>query len=200
MGIRQFFYTGSISVLLLILLAGCGTSMKPFRSNEFKREGNVKIAILPFDNLSDTQGAGKIMEDYVLVELLKHSPINIIEPGEVASVLSQERIRLATSISRETVNKIGKRLGAGLLIIGVVHEYDMQLATGAGGSGQVPAIAVSLRIIDADTGNIVWAVSAPRRGTDTETVFGIGRIQSMDSLAQKTAEEIAKAFAASIKN
>ncbi len=204
-------------VLLLILLSGCGPSMKPFVGKGLYGVGkagdqrfdyaltlgdvkNVKMAILPFDNLSKTQGAGKIMENYALVEFLKYSPIHIIDPGEVASVLSQERIRLATSISKETVSRIGKNLGVRFLMIGVVHEYDMQLATGAGGSGQIPIIAVSLRIIDTDTGDIIWAINAPRRGTDTETVFGIGRIQSTDRLAQKTAEEIAQAFANSIRN
>ncbi|RJQ52036.1 MAG: hypothetical protein C4526_08915 [Nitrospiraceae bacterium] len=199
MRIKKFFYTGVILVLLSALLSGCGSSVAPFRSKELKKEDGINMAVLPFDNLSKTQGAGKIMENYILVEFLKRSPLDIIEPGEVLSVLSQERIRLATSVPRETINKIGKRLDARLLMIGIVHEYEMQLASGPGGSGQVPVIAVSLRIVDADTGNIVWAVSAPRRGTDNETVFGIGRIQSMDRLAQKTAEEIAQAFTDSMK-
>lgn len=200
MEIKRVCYTAGILVLLLVLLSNCGGSLTPFASRELKGGGNVKMAILPLDNLSKTQGAGKIMENYVLVEFLKYSPIIIIEPGEVASVLSQERIRLATNISKETLQKIGKSLGVRLFMIGIVNEYDMQLASGAGGSGQVPIIAVSLRIIDAESGDIVWAINAPRRGTDTETVFGMGRIQSMDRLAQKTAEEIAKAFANSMRD
>lgn len=200
MKIKRVVLLAGILNLFLILLSNCAPSMKPFSNKNLSEGGNVKMAILPFDNLSKTQGAGKIMENYVLVEFLKYSQVNIIEPGEVASVLSHERIRLATSIPKETIHKIGKNLGANLFMIGIVNEYEMQLATGAGGSGQIPVIAVSLRIIDANTGDIVWAVSTPRRGNDSETVFGIGRIQSIDRLAQKTAEEIAQAFANSMRN
>lgn len=84
-------------------------------------------------------------------------------------------------------------------MVGTLHDFDMQLATGAGGSGQIPVVAVSLRILDASTGEIVWASNVARRGNDRETVFGIGRIHSLNNLAEETAAELAKAFAASLK-
>ncbi|HBO69141.1 MAG TPA: hypothetical protein DD658_02945 [Deltaproteobacteria bacterium] len=190
-------------VLALLLafsfLCGCGPSMKPFAGRTLKKGEGVKMAILPFENLSKAQGAGKSMENFVLIEFLKHAPVKIVDPGEVGAVLSKERVRLATSIPKETLIALGKGLGVDLFMMGTVHDFDMQLATGAGGSGQIPVVAVSLRILDASSGDIVWASNAARRGNDRETVFGIGRIHSLNNLAEETASEFAKAFAASLK-
>jgi len=156
------------------------------------------MAILPFDNLSSTQGAGKTIENLVLIEFLKRSTLKVIDPGEVSAILSKERIRLATSIPKETIRTLGTGLGAGLLMMGTVHQYEMLTASGAGGSGTIPTVAVTVRIIDAESGDIVWATTVTRRGNDREIVFGIGKIQSLNQLAEETAMELAQAFADSI--
>lgn len=189
----------SAGVLCMIMLSGCGPSVKPFAGRNLKGGEQVKMAILSFDNLSKTQGAGKSMENIILTEFLKSSPVRIIDPGEVAAALSEERVRLATSIPRETVQALGKKLGVDLFMVGVVHEFEMQMASGAGGAGQVPFIAITLRIIDANTGDIVWAINAARSGSDKETVFGIGKIQSLNTLADDIAKQIATAFADSLR-
>ncbi len=186
-------------VLFPIVLSGCGPSIKPFVGRNLKGGENVRMAILPFDNLSSSPGAGKSMESLVLIEFLKRSPVKIVDPGEVAAVLSKERIRIATSIPKETIRTLGAELGVGLLMMGVVHQYDMETATGAAGSGNIPVVAVTVRIIDAESGDIVWASTATRRGNDREIVFGIGKIQSLNTLAETTAAELAQAFADSFR-
>ncbi len=190
----------AIALLLFwIILPACGSSLKPFAGHELRGGEGVRMAILPFENLSKGQGAGKTMGNYILVEFLKRSSIRISDPGEVAEALSKERVRLTTSISKGTLIALGKTMNVNLFLLGTVHDYDMQMASGAGGTGQVPVVAFSLRILDASTGEIVWAGNAARRGTDRETVFGLGRIQSLDRLAEETAKEFAEAFAASLK-
>lgn len=183
----------------MVMLTGCAASLKPFASKELKAKEGVKMAVLPFDNISKTQGAGKSMENIILIEFLKTSPIKIIDPGEVSAALSEERVRLATAIPRETLQNLGKRLGVDMFLVGVVHEYEMQLASGAGGAGQVPLIAVTLRVIDAGSGDILWASNATRTGIDKESVFGIGKIQSLNALAEATAKDLATAFADSFQ-
>ena len=196
--VKQSCYATVINVIvILFLFSGCASpslTLKPFVSSDLKAG---KMAILPFDNLSETQGAGKAMENFVLVEFLEQLPLEIVEPGEVMAALSQARIRLATNIPTEVVIKLGEDLGVDLFMIGVVHEYELHRLTGAGGSGDVPVVSVSLRIIETKTGNIVWAVNASRNGNDRETIFGMGRIQSVSQMAAITAAELAQAGAAS---
>ncbi len=190
---------GITTALLLIALSGCGPSLKPFASRDLKGGEGARMAILPFDNLSATQGAGKSIESLVLIEFLKRSTVKVVDPGEVSAILSKERIRLATSIPKETIHTLGAGLGVGLLMMGTVHQYEMLTASGAGGSGNIPAVAVTLRIIDAESGDIVWASTVSRRGNDREIVFGIGKIQSLNQLAEETAMEFAQAFADSLR-
>ncbi len=188
-----------VTAVFLVLLSGCGPSLKPFVGGNLKGGEGARMAILSFDNLSSAQGAGKSMESLVLIEFLKRSPVKIVDPGEVAAVLSKERIRIATSIPKETIRTLGTELGVGLLMMGVVHQYDMETASGAAGSGNIPVVAVTVRIIDAESGDIVWASTATRRGNDREIVFGIGKIQSLNALAEATAAELAQAFADSLR-
>lgn len=190
-------YLKVVSILVvLFLMSGCGfSSPPPFASMDFKAG---KLAILPFDNLSEAPGAAKTMENFILVEFLKIPDLSIFEPGEVGEAISRQRVRLATNIPQDVVLKIGESLNADLIMIGVVHDFQMQRLTGASGSGETPVLAASVRILDARTGGIVWATSVSRNGMDSESIFGIGRIRSLNQLAADTAAEIAGACRGSL--
>lgn len=189
----------ALALFFGIMLSGCGTSIKPFVGKDFKEAEGAKMAILPLDNMSKTQGAGKSLENIMLIELLSRTSLTIVDPGEVAAALSQERVRLATSIKKESIRNLGKTLGVNFLMVGVVHEYDFQSFSGAAGSGSMPVIAVTLRVIDTNTAGIVWAGNATRRGNDRETVFGIGRVHSLNALAEQVAIEFAEALNKSLQ-
>ncbi len=191
---RSSYSTIICLIVILFLLAGCASSLTPYVSRDFEAG---KMAILPFDNLSESQGAAKTMENFVLIEFLKRSSLGIVEPGQVMAAISQARVRLATSIPKETVIQLGQDLEVDLFMIGVVHEYKMQRLTGAGGSGEIPVVSLSLRIIDSKTGNVVWAVNSNRRGNDRESVFGVGRVQSLNELAGHIAMELAQVWSSS---
>ena len=195
---RRMSTAMAAACLAATMLAGCAKpAMKPYASSDLRREETVSVALLPFDNLTEDQGAGKTLESLTLVEFLKRAEarVRIVDPGEVSAALLEERIRVATSIPRATIITLGERLGVHYLIEGVVHEFQMQRASGAG--GEVPVVSLSLRIVDATDGEIVWALSSSRRGNDRESVFGIGRVDSLEQLAQQTVEAMAEAFAKS---
>lgn len=189
--------TAAALAVACLVLGACATAVEPYAAPGLRSGERTKMAILPFENLSKAPGAAKTLEGMVLVEFLKRAPLAIVDPGEVAAALSKERIRVATSMSREALDAVATTLGADLVLVGTLHEYDMQTGTGAGGSGQIPVLALTVRVLDAHAGDIVWAANAARRGTDRETVFGIGRIHSLNTLAEETAADMAKAFAAS---
>lgn len=197
---RGWGRAGAVAAVALgaILLSACGRTIKPYAGPGLGRDDGTRMAILPFENLSKAPGAARTLEGMVLVEILKESPVAIVDPGEVADALSRERVRIATSMSREAMVAVAKALGVDLVLMGTLHDYDMQMATGVGGSAQIPVLSATLRVVDARTGEIVWAANAARRGTDRETVFGIGRVHSLDALAEETAADMARAFAASM--
>ncbi len=195
----SFKIAGALALATILVACGTNSGRHFFASPDLEGRAGAELAILPFDNLSDDQGAARSMENLVLIAFLNHSPIKIIDPGQVTSALLEERIRLATSIPKETLRRLGERLGVDFFLLGVVHEYRLQRVTGAAGSGEVPVVSLTLRMLDAASGDIVWASSAARRGNDDETVFGIGRIDSLERLAQVTVGEIAKDLSMSLR-
>jgi TolB-like protein len=190
----MFNAVGIAVALLLVVLSGCAPTLKPYVSANLTGGEGEKMAILPFDNLSATQGASKVMENLVLIEFLRSSAVKVVDPGEVSAALSKERIRLASNISKESIRALGAGLGVRFLMMGIVHQFEVQGSVGGAG-GQTPAVGLALRIVDAGTGEIVWAGTAARRGNDREIVFGIGKIHSLNALGEETAAEFARAFA-----
>lgn len=181
-----------------LLLGACAPKVKPYAAPALADKH--RMAILPFENLTKATGAAKTLEGMVLVEFLKRAPVTIVDPGEVAAALSKARVRIATSMSRDTLAAVARELGVDLVLVGTLHDYDVQTGSGAGTSGPIPVLAMTLRVVDARGGNIVWAANAARRGTDRETVFGIGRVHSLNALAEEAAASMAEAFAASLRS
>ncbi len=110
---KHILYTVFTAGLILVSLAGCSTGRiaEPYADQALKGGAGVRVAILPFDNLSDDQGAGKTMENLVLIEFLKKTSARFVDTGEVTAALLEKRIRLATSIPRETLKELGQRSG-----------------------------------------------------------------------------------------
>lgn len=187
------------AILVLLLSAGCGKAhVRPFTSKNLKGGEGLRMAIIPVDNLSKSTNTGKSLDNILLVEFLKRVPATVLDPGEVTAAISEARVRLATNIPRETIKSLGKKLEVNYFIIGIVHEFEVQAVSGPSGTVQVPVITFTMRVIDAETGDIVWATNVTRRGNDRETVFGIGRVGSVNALAEQMAEELAEAFGKAI--
>jgi TolB-like protein len=147
------------------------------------------IAILPFDNLTGAEGASRQVYDIFLVEFLHLERFTVIDPGEVERVLAQERIRFTSELSREQVEKVGRELGAYMLIQGAILEYGVRQVQGFT-VVDVPYISIMIKMIDAKTGSIQWASTYSRNGNDTEKVFGAGRITSLNRLTEVMAREM----------
>ena len=202
MGNNRRGFTGwrmAAALVIGALVAGCAPTVKPYASAKLKENSGGGMAILPLDNLSKTPNTGKSLDNVILIEFLKKVPLTFVDPGDVAAALSDVRIRLATSIPKETMQGLGKKMGVDYFLVGIVHDYEVQPLSGAGGAGQVPAISITLRVLEANSGTIVWAANYTRRGNDRESIFGMGRVQTLTSLAEETAAELAQAFAASFK-
>ncbi len=157
-----------------------------------------KVAILPFENLSNEEGAGRIAGNIFLVKALNSGVFDIADPGAVDEELGAERVRLTAHIPLETLRKIGKRLQVHYILMGSVLEDEMQILSGVGGGGQVPSVALTTRMIDVRTGRVVWADAQSKRGTDYEKIFGFGRIYSTSRLMEIVTEKMVSSLTRSL--
>ena len=169
----------TLIVLLTISVAGCATPrpVVVFQPRQEKEELS-KVAVLPFENVSETLDAGRRITSIFLTKLFNASRVNVIEEGEVERFLRANRIRKTGEIDRQTATKLCESLNIQAIVIGSVGEYTFV----NGVNGKVPVVSVSVRIVD-KTGDIILAVTHVREGDDSETVFGIGRITSAIKLS-----------------
>jgi len=173
-----------------ILLSGCGR--RPVRMTEGVSLYAVKkIAVLPFDNLSDEINAGERVTNVFVAALHKERVVQILELGEVERFLIRNRIRSTSQIDLGLLSAMGRELGVDAVLLGIVDEYGYRVMSGE----QIPVVGISLRVLDTRTGRILLAASCARSGMDSETVFTLGRIRSVSQLTEEVANATARTFA-----
>jgi hypothetical protein len=167
-----------------LALAGCAAGGPAVRAQG--SGGRATLAMLPLENLSGRAEYGERFSRLVWGTLGRTGRFDVVDPGEVDGVLVELRIRSAGSLTTEQVLKAAGRLKARwivagtLLECGTVHTPD----------GDLPSFGLALRVLDGRTGKVVWTDLRSRTGQDRETIFGWGREENLDRLAQSTANEL----------
>lgn len=129
-----------------------------------------KVAILPFK--APTELIGASVSDLFLTELMRAGRYEMVERGQMANVLSEAELSLA-GLSAAKAAEVGQMLGAEGVIIGTVDEYSTIARRGH----PYPVVGISARMIECQTGKIVWSVSLAERAQVRElTLSEQGRI------------------------
>ncbi len=169
-----------------LLLLGCASRQRmPIGSNQGMTDIR-RVAIIPFENISREPDAGKKVTNVFLARLYEMNLVEVVDLGEVDPVLMEERVRLTGQVDLATLRKIAAKLKVQGIILGHVEEYKQIRVE----NYQVPVVGVTVRMVDAGTGNIVWVSSVSRAGNDEETVFGRGRIISLTRLTQLVVDDM----------
>jgi hypothetical protein len=180
--------TVGLLALSLLAAAGCGGKPSYFRDDIAGAEPGSRVAVLPLVNLTKDVNAPDVVMNALVVELLATNRFVVIDPGVVEEVIQRERIRLTDRIPLETLQGLGAALGVDYVFVGSVNEYQMTKET----QDLIPTVSIALRMVSCSTGAILWASTHSKRGNDTETVFTLGRIETLEELTSITAREMAR--------
>jgi len=172
---------------LVWLAVACGNKPSYYRNDAASVEPGCRVAVLPLVNMTRDANAPDVVMNAIVVELLATHRFTVVDPGIVDDVIQRERIRLTDRISLETLQKIGTTLGVDYVFVGSVNEYQMMRDT----QDYVPDVAFALRMVNCNTGSIAWAATHARRGNDAESVFSLGRIESLEEMTTIAAREMA---------
>jgi curli biogenesis system outer membrane secretion channel CsgG len=174
-------------ILIIVLVAiSCGGGPSVFSQKKSSNQPYKTLALLPFDNYSGREDAGKQVSDAFLVELLKRGLFHIVEPGETERVMKEERIRSASQIDIATARLLKEKLSADYVLIGAVNEYDYL----KDGERDVPLVGFDARLLDTSNGQIVWAANHSKRGDDGELIFGWRSVTSLTKLTQICVKDV----------
>jgi curli biogenesis system outer membrane secretion channel CsgG len=145
-----------------------------------------RVAVLPLENLTTDRFAGERVREILVIELSAEGLFEVVEPGEVNRVLKVQNVVSVDDLGPPEIAQIGTALGAQALMLGSVGEYRERRS----GTLSAPDIAVTLRLIDVETGLVVWSVSDARTGVSTWTrLFGVGE-RSQSDVARELVREL----------
>jgi hypothetical protein len=129
------------------------------------------VAVLPFTNLARDQVVSERVRDVFINRLLSTEAVYVLPVGEVNRGVGKLELPNPTSPTPEEVVKLGALLKADAVITGVVREYG-EVRSGATTSN---VISMSIQLIEAGTGKVVWSGSSTRGGVSFwNRLFGGG--------------------------
>lgn len=151
------------------LLAGCccaggGSRRAPQRSApEPMPEGmNVyvapvsssirRVAVMPFR--AATELIGISISDLFVTELLRTGRYQLVERSQLSRVLGETEVALSGLTEAHAI-EVGHMLGADGVIIGTVDEYGTMAVKGK----SLAVVGLSVRLIDCNSGRVMWSAS-----------------------------------------
>ncbi|MBN1269976.1 MAG: hypothetical protein JXB04_10325 [Kiritimatiellae bacterium] len=118
--------------------------------------GIEKVAIMPFKG--PTELIGSSVADLFVTEILRSGKYKLLERSQMAQVLGESELALAGLSTAQAV-QLGSMAGADGVMIGTVVEYGTVAARGHA----YPVVSVSVRLIDCQSGQVVWSADLAKR-------------------------------------
>ncbi|HEV8238796.1 MAG TPA: CsgG/HfaB family protein [Thermoanaerobaculia bacterium] len=202
-----------VAVVCCALLVGAVASLQAASSNK------PKIAVLEFKNKADNQwwyhGGAEAAQDVFVTELVKSGRFRVIEREQLAALMQEKNLSLSGDIDPKTAVRAGKLLGVDYLLTGAVTEYgntSHSVDTPSGGLGGhwIPGVSVgknsfvaamNARVIDTETGEILWADEGRgEEGNARVRVGGFGGgVDNDERMFDKVLKPVIQQLVASLK-
>lgn len=159
---------------LTLLLTAC-SSQRDFRAADLKLASLRPMAVVPFDNFSANPNAGYLVAELMRAELFALGGCEQVPPETVLAKLKP------LAGEARTTQQLGELLGARTLLVGTVTEFSYKR-----GLGEDPVVGLSLRLVDATTGQVLWSGARSSIGGWWFAEDGLSR------LAQDVCRQLAK--------
>jgi TolB-like protein len=164
-GIR---YSRRLGILVMSILAvlffnccGGGKGTPGFYINRdvdfsfFKR-----VAVLPFENLTNERFAGAMVRQVVISELLATGLVEVNVPGDPIDAIENMRLKPDEPLSADQIKELGKKLKVQAVILGAVEEFGLVRY----GNVSAPEVSITLMMADVTSGSIIWSVTKTKGG------------------------------------
>jgi len=182
--------------LALLLLSCAGTPTRTYVHPEADFPAYRRVAVLPFGNLTDEEYAAARVTNIFVTEFLIVSEMDVVEPNLVLSALSSlaEGARpddeSILGLPIETMRALGQAVEAQAVLVGTVDDYtEVRI-----GAETFPVVALSVRLLDTETGTVIWRASKQARGGPTTPFVGLSESYTRIELAQKMCRDVVESM------
>jgi len=196
------------TILALCGLALLGVVLVPALSSAAGGE-KPRIAVLEFKNKADNQwwyhGGAAAAQDVFVTELVKSGKFRVVDREQLDAMMQEKHLTQSGDIDPKTAMKLGKILGLNYLLTGAVTEYGNTDVSGGGGgvsAGKRKFVAaLNARLINASTGEVVWADEASQEESSIKvSVFGFGGGVDDNRMFDKVMKPCIQKLVASLKH
>ncbi len=144
------------------------------------------VAVMPFGNLTVASRAGDTVREVFMTMLQATVDVYVHPPGEVRRAISRVSPNDPTAPSAEEAVNLAKNLGADVVITGIVLEYGQVRSA----SATANVCTLSVKMIEAQTGRVIWSASATRGGIGTSERLLGGGGQPMNIVISQAVEDL----------
>lgn len=176
-----------MALLLLFVSNGCAIHSKVvFRDPKMDFGAIQTVAVMPFTNLTRENVAGERVRDVFMTMLQATGGVYVIPPGEVGRGIARQNLERPASPTPEEVTKFAKIVSADAVFTGTVTEYGEVRS----GTSTANVVSLSLQMMEAQTGRVVWSASSTKGGvTTSDRLFGGGG-EPMNETTQKAVDDL----------
>ena len=158
---RKLLIFGYITVMAMMLVScGSKTVSESFLREDVDFSFVQRIAVLPFQNNTQEQYAPERSRDVTITQVLSLGLFDVVEKDLVNSVLFDEAIDPGSPIDPLTLKRMGHRLNVQGFLLGTVDLAGMNKI----GASSYPELALTLRLLEAESGMILWQASGNYSG------------------------------------
>jgi hypothetical protein len=180
-----------IPIILLMTIYGCTTfDTKSHNASVSDADPEIKrVAVVDFDFARPQRGkpdrgrivrpmnAGSIMADIFAEHLLESGLYEVVERRKIVRLLRDFEIDTGDLFAADNIKKLHDVLNVDGLIVGVVMEYG----DWRGKINWGAVVGFSARLVEVDSGSLIWATSANRDMAMTNSSV-IAHAASQDAL------------------
>ena len=175
---------------LVLLLATAGAPPVRHSVGGAVPMDHPRVALLPFENLAGREEQSQLFTQVFFAGVVASGAFEMIDPSQVDLAMDSLGVRASGSMTPREIRAMGDTLHVRYLLLGSVLESG----TVTSDDGPLPAVGASLRLVEVTSGRVVWAGVHFRSGDDHETVFGWGRVKSLEKLVNQMATEMLADF------
>lgn len=177
-----------VGSLIPVLTAGCGVSTQSYTHPQADMSYYVRVGIVPFKSLANDRFAGEKFAAEFITALLSSEKFDVVDQGiflnELAKTVGSRSG--VDGMTADQLQKISAATGVQGVFIGLVSQYDMV----SYGGDRFPVISVEVRLVDTETGTVVWKASVSERGGPKTPIIGVGEIHTLGELSQMLSKEL----------
>ncbi|MEP1554220.1 MAG: CsgG/HfaB family protein [Paraglaciecola sp.] len=141
-----------------------------------------RVAIVDFENRTHYRTSWRLNSgaaDMLTTELVKATKLDVFERERMSSILKEQDFGQSGRIDPSTAAEIGRLIGVDFIVTGAITEFGSSNSGGGGGGVNIGKknfmASVDVRIIDVNTGQIVFADTGTGKKSSTNVkVFGFG--------------------------